>query len=200
MSNKNNDFNALLAIAGVIVAGYYVLDYLETKCANKALKSQNQQLQNLIGLIQESAQFSAQVKEKLQQMIYEFQYTDPDVAQELRNALQKLQIQQTEAAIMDLAKIMEHILKNKYQQKLTFITWLKAKKSQLSLYNLLAFAKDQEDITEIEMSFYLSLKKLRNQQAHEINQFNDPYINAAGLLAGIGAIMKLAKKSIVNPY
>lgn len=93
---------------------------------------------------------------------------------------------------------MEHILNKKYSIDQTFVSWLKETKKQLNLHNLLEYGKKNEFITDIEYSFFVAIKTIRNKDDHELDLQLDNYLNASGLITAIGAIMKI--DSNVYPY
>ena len=131
-------------------------------------------------------------------LVKQFEDIDIKVANEISQALQLIQIGQTENAIEDLVKIIEHLLSIHYQNDSDFKAWLKKEKKKFDLFNLLTFCKTDKKITEIEYQFFLAIKKVRDKEDHTLDLKLDPYLNASGLITAIGGILKLT--AIVYPH
>jgi len=194
MSNSNqNNLLILAAIAAVGVGAYLYTKNQQLEKENNRLKEQNEHLVLLVKTIKESSRFDNQMKQELLKLIDRFKNIDEKVANELAQALQLLQIGQVENAIEDLVKIMEHILKSKYEKDGSFKSWLKSTKRKLSLHNLLEYAKEQTQITKVEYQFFVAVKAIRNEEDHTVDFKPDNYLNASGMITCLGAIMKLGK-------
>ena len=94
--------------------------------------------------------------------------------------------------IEDLAVIMENLLEYYYQKDNGFVTWLKKVNKRIDLHNLLTYCKVDKKISDVEYQFFLGVKTIRNKEDHTLNQKLDDYLNATGLIVGIGAIVKIA--------
>lgn len=134
--------------------------------------------------------FSEVVKDELKQLGQQFEVIEPDVTAKIAKAIQLIEINQTENAIEDLAVIMENLLNDYYSKDNTFKAWLKNRRADL--HNLLAYCKEDKKINDVELQFFLGVKTIRNKEDHTLNLKIDEYLNATGLIVGIGAIVKIA--------
>jgi hypothetical protein len=102
-----------------------------------------------------------------------------------------IEINQTENAIEDLAVIMENLLDDYYKKDNAFLSWLKNRRADL--HNLLTYCKQDKKISDVELQFFLGVKTIRNKEDHTLNQKLDDYLNATGLIVGIGAMSRLLR-------
>lgn len=140
---------------------------------------------------------SDEIKIQLKKQILQFENIDIKISNEIAQALQLFQIGQTENAIEDLVKIIEHLLTVRYENDSDFIDWLKKQKKKMDLHNLLTYCKEEKQISEIEYNFLIAIKTIRNKEDHTIDLKLDNYLNESGLITAIGGINKIA--SIVYP-
>lgn len=134
--------------------------------------------------------FSEVVKDELKQLGQQFEAIEPDVTAKIVKAIQLIEINQTENAIEDLAVIMENLLNDYYSKDNAFKAWLKNRRADL--HNLLSYCKEDKKINDVELQFFLGVKTIRNKEDHTLNLKLDDYLNATGLIVGIGAIVKIA--------
>ena len=123
-------------------------------------------------------------------MAKQFEAIEPNVTIKIAKAIQLIDINQTENAIEDLAVIMENLLQDYYKKDNGFMSWLKNRRADL--HHLLTYCKEDKKISDVELQFFLGVKTIRNKEDHTLNQKLDAYLNATGLLVGIGAIVKIA--------
>lgn len=183
-----------LVIAAIIGAYFYSEDKKKKK---RIIELEQDNLQLILESIKSNHNLSGELKVQLKKLVKQFQDVDLKVANELAQALQLLQIGQTENAIEDLVKIIEHLLTIHYQHDTGFQTWLKKEKKKLDLFGLLTYCKSEKKITDIEYQFFLAIKKVRDKEDHTLDLKLDGYLNASGLITAIGGIMKMG--SIVYP-
>ena len=198
MRTSNNGWWIAAGIGAVLVGGYLYNRNRKLVRENYELKEQQRHLKILIHTIKESSQFNNQMKQEILWLIDYFKNLDEKIANELAQALQLLQIGQTENAIEDLVKIMENILEQKYKSKKSFGEWLRNTKKKLNLHNMLEYAKKCEDIDEVEFKFFVAVKTIRNKEDHTLDLKLADYLNASGLITCIGAIMKLGQVNHVR--
>lgn len=185
-------------VAGItiaIIVAVFVAVYLNMKKRQSEVikELENDDFQLIIDSIHDNNKLSSNIKNTLEELVVEFDTIDRNISGELVKALQLLQIEQTESAIKNLVKIIEHMLKKHYENNDDFKTWLKKEKKKKDLHNLLTFCKIEEKISDIEYRFFIAVKAIRNKETHEINIQLDKYINASGLLTAIGGIIKISK-------
>ena len=195
VKGKNIGIAALTAVVAIIVAVY--LYFENEKNIKKIAELEEDKLKLILDALKRNPNLSDEIKRHLEKLIDNFKDIDEKVSNEVAQALQLFQIGQTENAIEDLVKIIEHLLTIHYKDCSNFKKWLKDQKQKFSLHNLLAFCKTEKKIDEIEYQFFIAIKTIRNKEDHTIDLKLDSYINASGLITAIGGICKIA--SIVYP-
>jgi Rad3-related DNA helicase len=198
MSNKNKwliEFGAITVIATFVAAYFYIEDQKKRK---RIIDLEQDNLKLILESIKNNHNLSDELKRQLTKLVKQFENIDIKVANEISQSLQLIQIGQTENAIEDLVKIIEHLLTIHYQNDSDFKAWLKKEKKKFDLFNLLTFCKTDNKITEIEYQFFLAIKKVRDKEDHTLDLKLDPYLNASGLITAIGGILKLT--TIVYPH
>jgi hypothetical protein len=198
MSNNKNVIVlgvTAIAVIAIIVAVYIYFENEKNK--QKIVELEEDKLKLILDSLNRNPNLSEEIKQQLEKLINGFADIDEKVSNELAQALQLFQIGQTENAIEDLVKIIEHLLTVHYKEHKGFKTWLKEQKKKFDLHNLLSFCKQEQKITEIEFQFYIAIKTIRNKEDHTIDLKLDDFLNASGLIAAIGGIIKIA--SIVYP-
>jgi hypothetical protein len=202
MSNNKN-----ILVIGAVVALFiavYLL-YLENeKSKQKIAELEKDRLRLILDSLKHNPNLSDEIKHQIEKLIIGFADVDEKVSNELAQALQLFQIGQTENAIEDLVKIIEHLLTVHYNEDNGFKDWLKEQKKKQDLHNLLTFCKKEEKISEIEFQFFIAIKTIRNKEDHTLDLKLDDYLNVSGLITAIGGIFKIAsivypKKQLIEP-
>ncbi|RYY41659.1 MAG: hypothetical protein EOO08_00580 [Chitinophagaceae bacterium] len=177
-------------IIGALILFYLYLENLKSK--EKIRELQEDKLKLMLDALKNNDSLSDELRRQFSKLIVSFQKVDNTVSNELMQALQLYQIGQVENAIEDLVKIMEHLLKKHYEHSDGFKAWLKEQKKRFDLHGMLGFCKHEKKINDVEYNFFLAIKAIRNKEDHEVDYQIDPFLGASGLIAGIGAIFKLA--------
>lgn len=186
---------ATVAVIAILIAAYL---YFDNKEKNQKIKElEEDKLKLILDSLKNNPTLSEEVKLQLEKLITSFKNIDEKVSNELAQALQLFQIGQTENAIEDLVKIIEHLLVVHYKEHRDCKAWLKQNKKKFDLHNLLTFCKHEQKISDIEFQFYIAIKTIRNKEDHTLDLTLDDYINASGVITAIGGIIKIA--SIVYP-
>jgi hypothetical protein len=186
---------AATAVIAILIAVYLYLE--DEKHKEKIARLEEDKFRLILDSLKQNPDLSKEVKNQIEKLIIEFSDIDEKVSNELAQALQLLQIGQTENAIEDLVKIIEHLLTTHYKNNISFNKWLKEQNKKFDLHNLLAFCKQENKISDIEFQFFIAIKTIRNKEDHTLDLKLDSYLNASGLITAIGAIFKIA--SIVYP-
>lgn len=186
---------AAIAVVAIIIAVY--LYFENEKNEQKIAELEEDKLKLILDSLKRNSNLSEEIKHQIEKLINGFSDIDEKVSNELVQALQLFQIGQTENAIEDLVKIIEHLLTVHYKEDKGFNSWLKEQKKRFDLHNLLTFCRQEKKITDIEFQFYVAIKTIRNKEDHTLDLKLDNYLNASGLIAAIGGIFKIA--SIVYP-
>ncbi len=185
----------VLAIAAILVGVYLYIE--NEKKAKKIKELEEDKLKLILDSLKRNPDFSEEIKRQIEKLIDNFKTVDNRISNELAQALQLLQIGQTENAIEDLVKIIEHLLTTHYKDNTECKAWMKEQKKKFDLHNLLTFCKTEKKIDEIEYQFFIAIKTIRNKEDHIVDLKVADYLNASGLLTAIGGIFKIA--SIVYP-
>ncbi len=186
---------ATTAVIAIIIAVY--LYFENEKNSNRIKQLEEDKLKLILDSLKRNPDLSDEIKRQIEKLIADFKDIDEKVSNELAQALQLFQIGQTENAIEDLVKIIEHLLTVHYKNDPNFKKWLKEEKKKPDLHNLLTFCKTEKKIDDIEYQFYLAIKTIRNKEDHTLDLKLDDYLNASGLITAVGGIFKIAK--IVYP-
>jgi hypothetical protein len=195
MSNNKNVL-VIGAVVALLIAVYLL--YLENeKIKQEIAELEKDRLKLILDSLKRNPDLSDEIKRQLEKLIIDFADIDEKVSNELAQALQLFQIGQTENAIEDLVKIIEHLLTVHYKEDNGFKDWLKDQKKKQDLHNLLTFCKKEEKISDVEFQFFIAIKTIRNKEDHTLDLKLDDYLNASGLITAIGGIFKIA--SIVYP-
>jgi hypothetical protein len=141
-----------------MIAVYIFFENQKNK--QKIAELKEDKLKLILDSLKQNTTLSEDVKHQLEKLIHEFADIDEGVSNELAEALQLLQIGQTENAIEDLVKIIEHLLTVHYNGDDKFISWLTNNKKKQDLHTLLMFCKEEKKITDIEFKFFIAIKTL----------------------------------------
>lgn len=197
--NKNN--KGLIIGLGVgltiaILIGAY-LYFKNEELKERISEIEDDKLKLILDSLKNNPDISTEIKIQIEKLITDFKTIDEKVSNELVQALQLFQIGQTENAIEDLVKIIEHLLTSHYKDSVSFKNWLKEQKKKMDLHNLLTFCKKENKITEVEYQFFIAIKTIRNKEDHTVDLKLDAYLNVSGLVTAVGGIFKIT--SIVYP-
>lgn len=198
MQNNNKGLTGLATLT--MVAAIFVAVYLYFENINnqkRIAELEEDKLKLILESLKQNPKLGNEIKRQLEKLIVQFKVIDEKISNELAQALQLFQIGQTENAIEDLVKIIEHLLTVHYKDDKKCHKWLKEQKKKFDLHNLLMFCKEEKKIDEVEYQFYIAIKTIRNKEDHTLDLKLDNHINASGLITAIGGIFKIA--SIVYP-
>ena len=191
--NKNTQIISIAAIVAIFVALYFYKEDQRKKNIIEGLEEDRLRL--ILDSLNNNKNLSSEVKIQIKNLIERYQTIDKDVSQELTEALQLFQLGHTENAIEDLVKIIGHLLEKHYVQKEGFIKWMKEQKKNIKrpdIHDLITYChKVEKKLNAVEYQFFIAIKTIRNKEDHQINLQLDNYINASGIIAAIGAILKI---------
>ena len=190
--NKNTIILIIVGAALIFILGaglYFTAKELEEERQRRRLAKQAN-VRLIMDSIRRQKGFTEAVKLELDLLAKQFEAIEPNVTIKIAKAIQLIDINQTENAIEDLAVIMENLLQDYYKKDNGFMSWLKNRRADL--HHLLTYCKEDKKISDVELQFFLGVKTIRNKEDHTLNQKLDAYLNATGLLVGIGAIVKIA--------
>ncbi|MBL7885069.1 MAG: hypothetical protein JNL69_13430 [Bacteroidia bacterium] len=188
--NKSTIIILVVLVCVFLGAGLYFTNEKLKEERQKRKEAEQANVRLIMDSIRKQKGFSEVVKDELKQLGQQFEAIEPDVTAKIAKAIQLIEINQTENAIEDLAVIMENLLNDYYSKDNAFNAWLKNRRADL--HNLLSYCKEDKKINDVELQFFLGVKTIRNKEDHTLNLKLDEYLNATGLIVGIGAIVKIA--------
>lgn len=188
--NKSTIIILVVLVCVFLGAGLYFTNEKLKEERQKRKEAEQANVRLIMDSIRKQKGFSEVVKDELKQLGQQFEAIEPDVTAKIAKAIQLIEINQTENAIEDLAVIMENLLNDYYSKDNAFKAWLKNRRADL--HNLLSYCKEDKKINDVELQFFLGVKTIRNKEDHTLNLKLDEYLNATGLIVGIGAIVKIA--------
>lgn len=187
--NKNTII-ILFVIVLILSAGLYFTNKSLLIEKQKRKEAEQANVRLIMDSIRMQKGFTDAVKHELDILAKQFEAIEPDVTAKIAKAIELIEINQTENAIEDLAVIMENLLNDYYKKDSGFVAFMKNRRADL--HHLLTYCKVDKKISDVELQFFLGVKTIRNKEDHTLNQKLDPYLNATGLIVGIGAIVKIA--------
>lgn len=187
--NKNTII-ILIVVIVLMGAGLFVMNQSLQLEKQKRKEAEQANVRLIMDSIRRQKGFTDAVKHELDLLAKQFEAIEPDVTAKIAKAIQLIEINQTENAIEDLAVVMENLLEDYYKKDNGFVTFLKNRRADL--HHLLTYCNKDKKISDVELQFFLGVKTIRNKEDHTLNQKLDAYLNATGLIVGIGAIVKIA--------
>jgi len=187
--NKNTII-LLIVVIVLMGAGLFVMNQSLQLEKQKRKEAEQANVRLIMDSIRRQKGFTDAVKHELDLLAKQFEAIEPDVTAKIAKAIQLIEINQTENAIEDLAVVMENLLEDYYKKDNDFVTFLKNRRADL--HHLLTYCNKDKKISDVELQFFLGVKTIRNKEDHSLNQKLDDYLNATGLIVGIGAIVKIA--------
>lgn len=187
---NKNVITILVVVVLLMGVGLYFVNQSLQEERKRRKEAEQANVRLIMDSIRRQKGFTEVVKHELNELAKQFEAIEPDVTAKIAKAIQLIEINQTENAIEDLAVIMENLLDDYYKKDNAFLSWLKNRRADL--HNLLTYCKQDKKISDVELQFFLGVKTIRNKEDHTLNQKLDDYLNATGLIVGIGAIVKIA--------
>jgi hypothetical protein len=180
---KKTDLEALLAIAGLIMAWLFIDNVLKR---NKLAELQKE--------IDENKNLNSEIRSKLKELIENNKEVEPKIASELGQIVALLEIKQDSTAVFKLAKIIENLLKELYKEDpgIHELAVKNGRKSP-SFADYLDYAKVKQVITQEDFHLLSVLKIIRNQEGHELAVKKEKSLVLASFVAGMSLILKLCR-------
>jgi signal recognition particle subunit SEC65 len=173
----------LLVVAGIVI---YFLNMDSERKEKKIAELQRD--------LAKHRELSERIRKMLHDLIAEHQDVDPKLANELTQIISLLNINQDASALMKLAKVVENLLKELYQDDPALKEKLKAQKRRKPQFaDLLEHAKDQKVISADDYHLLVVLKGIRNEEAHELGVKKEVTRMAAAFVAGVATVMSLCR-------
>ncbi len=190
--NKNTLIITIVVVCILLGIGLYFANQALQEERQKRKEAEQANVRLIMDSIRTQKGFTEAVKHELDLLAKQFEAIEPDVTAKIAKAIQLIEINQTENAIENLAVVMETLLKDYYKKNNAFLAWIKKMNRRIDLHHLLTYCKEDKKINDVEFQFFLGAKTIRNKEDDTLNQKLDDYINATGLIVGIGATVKIA--------
>lgn len=133
------------------------------------------------------------VRNQVINLIEKYQIKDNKIAIELESVIKLIESGEYEKAVMSIAKIIENILKKKFEKDKEFNAHLinqDGKKRRAVFNEFIEYAKKIKLFSKAESQFALGLKELRNEEAHELAVKRKANFNLGSILTAIELVIK----------
>lgn len=193
MSNSSNILTGLgMATIAILIAWLVIENDRKSKIIKKL---EIDRLKLIKDSLNHNKAISYEIKGQLLELLDQYKDINPSIAKELATALSIVNAGEDEKGIGCMSIIIENLLKIKYKSSSKFIDWLKnTKKRELVKAvqaDYIEFAKVDKLIEKEEYDFACAVKNIRNSAFHEMGKEIAWNYSKAGLLIGIGLILKI---------
>ncbi|HPE52374.1 MAG TPA: hypothetical protein PLS83_12840 [Methanothrix soehngenii] len=182
MSNKV--LTVLLVAAGVVIF-LVAVDNEDKKRRIAALRLE----------VERNKELGKKIQKMLLDLIDQNMEVDPELANELTQIITLLNVKQDTTALMKLAKVIENLLKELYEEDEELLAKVKKEKRRKPVfadYIDHAFAKKM--ISKEDYHLLSVLREIRNEEAHENGVRKEATRMAAAFVAGVSTVILLCKK------
>ena len=181
---KKSEFVVVLAAVTGIVIIFLLVANEEKKQKIKELKKEIEGNENL----------NLEIKKRLTELVHNNQEIEPKIASELSQIAALLDIKQDTTAILKLAKIIEHLLKQLYKGSPAVKEVAKNYGRKNPVFaDYLECAKNDKLISTEDWHLLSLLKIIRNEEAHELDIKKGKSRVFAAFISGIGLILGLCR-------
>ena len=181
---SKNNFGYILAFVAGIVITYLLID-------NMLKRTKITELQNRID---ENENLNKEIRTKLSELIQNHNEVEPKIANELAQIVALLEIKQDTTAVLKLAKIIENLLKELYQEDIELIELAKKNGRKNPVFaDYLEHAKNKKTISNEDYHLLSVLKIIRNEEAHELSVDKEKSRIFAAFISGLGLVLSLCR-------
>lgn len=169
-------------------------ELIESRDREQKLDRENTALRNVVTdlkdevneIIDRKDELPKEVKSQLKSLIEEYKDIDEKVTDELLSVKALIDMKEEAKAIMNLAKIIENLLKKIYKGD-------RELKSNPRFFELIDHAEKKNLIEKDEYYFLNGMREIRNQEAHNLSVKKGFNIASTSFLIGLSIILKLAR-------
>lgn len=184
MTSGNNKINAAVAFIVIVVIIWLIYDREQKKS----------EIENLKNDINERDDIDKKIKVRLQELIESNKDVDPKIATEVTQILALLEIKQDTTAVLKLAKVIENLLIELYQNDLELKELSKSNGRKVPVFaDYLEFAKIRGVLSKEDYHLISVLKIIRNEEAHDLAIEKEKSRIVAAFLSGIALILSLCE-------
>ena len=182
---ENSKFDTILAV----VAGFLILFLLIDNDKKK------RQIISLKKEIEDNENITKEIKKKLTELIQNNPEIDQKIAVELGQTVALLEIKQNTTAVFKLAKIIENLLKEFFNEDagLKKLSEKNGRKTPV-FADYLEYARDKKILTNEDFHLLSILKIIRNEEAHDLDVRKENSKIIAVFISGINFILGLCKR------
>ena len=182
---ENSKFDTILAV----VAGFLILFLLIDNDKKK------RQIISLKKEIEDNENITKEIKKKLTELIQNNPEIDQKIAVELGQTVALLEIKQNTTAVFKLAKIIENLLKEFFNEDagLKKLSEKNGRKTPV-FADYLEYARDKNILTNEDFHLLSILKIIRNEEAHDLDVRKENSKIIAVFISGINFILGLCKR------
>jgi hypothetical protein len=181
---KNTKIETFLAIAAGFLIIWLLIDNNNKKKKIKELHDEIDENQNL----------TIEIKKKLKELIENNTEIDPKIANELGQIVGLLEIKQDSTAIFKLAKIIENLLQELFENDpdIKVLAQKNGRKSPV-FADYLEHAKNKKILSGEDFHLLSILKIIRNEEAHELDVKKEKSRMMAVFISGLSLILWLCR-------
>jgi len=181
---KNTKIETFLAIAAGFLIIWLLIDNNNKKKKIKELHDEIDENQNL----------TIEIKKKLKELIENNTEIDPKIANELGQIVGLLEIKQDSTAIFKLAKIIENLLHELFENDPDIKTLAqKNGRKSPAFADYLEHAKNKKILSGEDFHLLSILKIIRNEEAHELDVKKEKSRMMAVFISGLSLILWLCR-------
>ncbi|MDB5231657.1 MAG: hypothetical protein JWN76_2462 [Chitinophagaceae bacterium] len=132
-----------------------------------------------------------QIKNQIRLLIASSPNLDSDIAKELKEISDLIEIKQDSRAVMVIAKIIESLLRELFEKNEAFINEMKAKSRNATFHDYIDYALKTGTICKEDFHHLKIIKEIRNEEAHKLAVRKKRSLIAASFIAGISITLSL---------
>lgn len=182
-----------LAFAAGIFICLFANERQKGKLKDVMIQRLRKQNRDLVSQKIKESQIPTDIKTQIQELISQYEGLEEEICNELVSVLSLIEIGEEIKAIKDLAKIIENILKEKYQNEEPF-----KDKKFVPLAKLIEHAKNSKLLNPKEYNTACILKEFRNEESHRLNVSDTKNMVMVGLLGGIELILRFTRTKVLS--
>lgn len=152
-------------------------------------EEKNKKIEELSLALSASTGINDEIKKKLKELVQANPHIEPEVAAELNDIHDLIDIQQDSKAILAMAKVIENLLKKIYKNDADFKTKLGKKRPTFEDY--LTYAHEQKLISKEDFHHISIIKIYRNEEAHELDVKKEKSKVFSSMMSGFSIISTL---------
>ncbi|MEO7215544.1 hypothetical protein [Mucilaginibacter sp.] len=149
----------------------------------------NKKIEELSLALSASTGINDEIKKKLKELVAANPHIEADVAAELNDIHDLVDIQQDSKAILAMAKVIENLLKKIYRNDAAFK--IKMLKRKPTFQDYLNYAHEQKLISNEDFHHISIIKIYRNEEAHELDVKKEKSKVFSSMMSGFSIISTL---------